>query len=259
MKMRTSDEEMLKSLKSEFSSPKVFDYKVGDKNMHYIQSGNKNAPLLLFVHGAPGSLDAFKQYMENDTLNMNTLMISVDRSGYGKSDFGVSEPSIEKQAELIQPILEKHKDKKIILVGHSYGGPIICRILIDYPNYNYGTAYLLAPAISPELEKMFWINKPADSPIFKWMIPKAFKVANDEKMVHAKELELMDTLWQNIKTPIKVYQGKKDRIVDPKNAEFAKEKMINTEVEVVYLEEEDHFIPWTKFDLIKNELLKSLH
>ena len=45
-------------------------------------------PTLLFVHGTPGSWDAFKAYLKNKELLQYYRIISIDRPGFGYSDFG---------------------------------------------------------------------------------------------------------------------------------------------------------------------------
>ena len=41
--------------------------KVGENKIHYIETGKEDNPTLFFVHGSPGSWDAFKDYLK-DTL-----------------------------------------------------------------------------------------------------------------------------------------------------------------------------------------------
>jgi len=48
----------------------------------------------------------------------------------------VPEPSLEKQAALIADLVRPEVSQRpAILVGHSFGGPVIARIAIDYPSF----------------------------------------------------------------------------------------------------------------------------
>ena len=109
--------------------------KVLDREINYAEIGNDSLPVAFFVHGSPGSWSAFSGFMKDTALLKKVKMVSVDRVGFGFSDFGNGEKSLEKQAAYLKPILEKykHKDKKIILIGHSLGGPMLARMAIDYP------------------------------------------------------------------------------------------------------------------------------
>jgi hypothetical protein len=109
------------------------------RDIHYVSAGDSTKPLVLFVHGSPGSLDAFIAFLTIEDLRKNSLMVATDRPGFGYSNFGNAEPSLKKQALALKPILEKYKNNKPhIVVGHSLGGPLIAilRWTIDCKNGN---------------------------------------------------------------------------------------------------------------------------
>src|SRR5688572_3762947 len=66
-------------------------YRVGFRDLHYVKAGDPTKPLLLFVHGSPGSLSAFIHFLTDSALLINTLMITADRPGFGYSNFGNGE------------------------------------------------------------------------------------------------------------------------------------------------------------------------
>ncbi len=68
--------------------------------LHYVQTGNDSFPTLLFVHGTPGSWDAFQNYLKNSGLLQHYRIISIDRPGFGYSDFG-NVRNISQQAAII--------------------------------------------------------------------------------------------------------------------------------------------------------------
>jgi len=152
---------------------------------------------------------------------------------------------------------EKKENQPLLLVGHSYGGPISARLAMDFPDL-VDAMILLAPAVSPEDERVFWVSYPADFFLIKWILPKSIRVSNDEKLAHAEELRKMLDLWENIAIPTTIIQGDKDWIVPPANADFA-EKMIAKEyLNLIRIDSASHFVPWTQFDLVKKMILEQL-
>lgn len=226
-------------------------YAVGNRTLNYLVAGDTNKPLIVFIHGSPGSLSAFIDFMADSTLLKRAQLITVDRPGFGASNFGYAEPSLKKQASLLKPILEEYKDNRpIILIGHSLGGPLIARMAMDYPELVDGLI-MVAPSIAPELEPYEWFRAPLATPFLKWLLPRSIRASNDEIYKLKPELEEMLPLWKEIKTPTIVIQGSKDSLVDPGNADFAQKMMVNASVQVELIEGMDHFVPWTNPELIR--------
>ena len=50
------------------------------------RSNSSDSICLIFVHGAPGSWDAFKTYMTDKDLNSIARVVAYDRPGYGGSE-----------------------------------------------------------------------------------------------------------------------------------------------------------------------------
>ncbi len=259
MQFRQSNKKVLKSFKNAPVSPDIqtISMESEKRNLRYVKvSKSDTLPLLMFVHGAPGGADAFFDFMKDSVLVRKFRMISVDRAGYGYSDFGKSEPSILKQAQFIAQVPEFQKNKeKIILVGHSFGAPIIARMAMEYPN-KIKALILVAGTMAPELEQVFWISYPADWWIFRWMVPTSMRVANDEKLQHANELRKMDSLWQTITHPTTVIQGGKDFLAPAENLDFVQKKFINAKLDTVFIPDMNHFTPWTHPELIHEAILK---
>ncbi len=233
-------------------------YTVGKRTVNYLVAGDINKPLIVFVHGSPGSLSAFIDFMADSVLLNRAQLITVDRPGFGASNFGYAEPSLKKQALLLKPLLETYKnDRPIILIGHSLGGPLIARMAMDYPELIDGLI-MVAPSIAPDLEPYEWFRAPLATPFLKWLLPRSIRASNDEIYKLKPELEEMIPLWQRINTPTIVIQGSKDSLVDPKNAVFAQKMLVNASVQVELIEGMDHFVPWTNPELIRNAALDLL-
>jgi len=222
-----------------------------DYKIHYVSSGDEQKPLILFVHGSPGSLSAFIGFLTDSTLLTHHLLITTDRPGFGYSHFGTGEPSLQKQAASLKPILEKYQSNRpIILVGHSLGAPVIARMAMDYPDLVDGLI-IVAGSIDPDLEpNETWFRAPLATPFLSWLLPRSLRASNDEIYQLKPELESMKPLWKNIRCPVTFIQGDKDRLVDPRNVQFAKEVLTSTTVTVISKEDMDHFVPWSNPELI---------
>ena len=239
----------------------LHQYKVGHgRVINYLHAGDENLPLVVFVHGSPGSLSAFIHFMDDSVLLKHAQLISVDRAGFGDSNFGYAEKSLQNQAQYLKPILEKYKTgKPVILVGHSLGGPVIARMAMDYQELIDGLV-IIAGSIDPELEpNETWFRAPLATPFFNWILPRSFRASNLEIYKLKPELQEMLPLWSKITCTVMIIQGNKDNLVSPKNADFARRMLIKSSaVEFVIKEDMGHFVPWQHPELIREGILKLL-
>lgn len=94
---------------------------------------------------------------------------------------------------------------------------------------------------------------------FSLPLPRSLRASNREILYLKPELEAMLPLWKNITQPTIVIQGQKDVLVNPKNAEFAKKMLVNSsKVSIVYLKDQNHFIPWSAPESIREAIIKNL-
>lgn len=128
------------------------DFAISGHKIHYIQTGNDEKPTLFFVHGSPGSWDAFKEYLKDSLLLKKYRMIAIDRPGFGYSNFGQAE-DLQTQSNRINAFLKtKDNRRPIILVGHSMGGPVIAKMATLSPD-RYKALVIIAGSIDPDAEK----------------------------------------------------------------------------------------------------------
>jgi len=233
-------------------------YTHNERPMYYAITGDEDKPLVVFVHGSPGSWDAFIHFLSNTRLLERTRLASVDRPGFGGSGYGVHEPSMQQQSANIMPLIEKERNgQPVILVGHSLGGPVIARMAMDFPRLIDGLI-MVAPSIDPELEKTKWYQIPANWKLLSWIVPTTLRVTNREILPLKGELETMRPLWQKIKVPVTVIQGEADKLVPAGNADFAAKMLPAAQLTMVRVEGLNHFVPWNRPDLIETAILKHL-
>lgn len=239
--------------------PEFYTYETSGSTMHYAQIGDINKPMVIFVHGSPGGWDAYDVYFKDTSLTDIACLVSVDRLGYGTSNGGIAEPSLEAQAAAILPILNSSKaNQKPVMVGHSLGGPIVARMAIDYPDA-MKSLIMLAPSIDPDMEKNEWWRHILKSGIVRAVMPQMMVSSNLELMPLREELEVMKPLWGNIKVPCTIMHGKKDMLVPYGNVAFYEKMLVNApQKEVITFEKENHFIPWSKYDSVKMKIVEHL-
>ncbi|HYG18114.1 MAG TPA: alpha/beta hydrolase [Ohtaekwangia sp.] len=234
-------------------------YKSEWRDIHYVQAGDDTKPLVLFVHGSPGSLSAFIDYLADSALLANAFLITTDRPGFGYSNFGTGEPSLKKQGEALKPIVDKYKvNKPVILVGHSLGGPLIAQMAVDYPDLIDGLI-IVAGSIDPDLEpNETWFRAPLATPFLRWVVPRSFRASNDEIYQLKPELRRLLPYWKTITCPVIIIHGKKDSLVPYENVAFARKMLVNAQVEYLIKEDMNHFVPWSNPELIKEAVLRLL-
>jgi pimeloyl-ACP methyl ester carboxylesterase len=222
-------------------------YMYNGRSMNYLRIPNLSdtVPVAIYVHGSPGSSQDFFKTMQDPKLRASFELVTVDRPGFGHSGFGKSETSLDSHAASIKPLLDKYSGRKIIIIGHSYGGPVVCKMAMNYPNQIDGLM-IVAGSIDPELEPKESWRKPANRAIVRWLFPRAMVSSNQEIMALKAELASMADDFGQINCATVVLQGTKDNLVPPGNADYAEQKIINPNyINIHRLEGINHFIPFT--------------
>lgn len=229
----------------------IESYQSGNRKMHYAQTGDDEKPLVVFVHGSPGSMSAFVPFLVDSSLLARAQLISVDRPGFGYSRYGFAERTLTTQASVIRDLLvEKKGNRPLILVGHSLGGPLVARLAMDYPDLVDGLV-IVAGAIDPKLEPdEAWFRAPLATPFLRWILPGSLRASNYE-LYHLKpELERMLPYWKNLRCPVVIIHGKKDNLVPFGNVAFAEKHIDPALTKYITHEGARHFIPWEQPDMI---------
>ena len=258
MDMKMSDAKIEEYFSKEQIKPSFHFYETEGHQMFYTDIGDTTKPTIVFVHGSPGSWDAFAAYFKDPDLLQHFRMISMDRTGYGKSSPGKPESSLWLQSALIKPILDQIPDSiPTLIVGHSFGGPIAYRMAMDYPD-QVDALLILAGLADPEHESRPFFLYPLRSKWLRWLLPPDMDASNREILPLKQELYKMedDNMWEKITANTIIIQGNKDILVSMEHADYAEKMMVNAPVEVIRMPEENHFIPRTQFDLVKENIFK---
>ncbi|MEM7299378.1 MAG: alpha/beta hydrolase, partial [Bacteroidota bacterium] len=119
IEFKISDEEARDVLSESANEIHFNDVKIQERTIHYAYTDNNKDLLIVFVHGSPGSWNAFIDYFKADSLLGYMDMVSFDRAGFGGSDFGDAEPSLEIQAKHLKAVTDQFDHKNKILIDHS--------------------------------------------------------------------------------------------------------------------------------------------
>ena len=227
---------------------------IGSHKIHYIQTGNPAAPTLFFVHGSPGSWDAFKSYLSDSLLLSKYRLIAVDRAGFGYSDFGDAE-GLPEQAKILETLIEKIDNKQpITLIGHSLGGPVVVQMAAEKPAI-FHRIFVLSGAVNPNAETPeLWRAVLKAKPI-RYLIPGALRTSNDELWLLKSDLYDLKPLLKNIRCSVTIIHGTKDPLVPFSNVAFMEKSFINAKmIDILAIENANHFIPWEHFEFIRDTL-----
>ncbi|MCH1432395.1 MAG: alpha/beta hydrolase [Flavobacteriaceae bacterium] len=259
---RTSDKKVIKRFAKHGLQAEVHYETCQGLNLRHIHSKpyDPALPTLFFIHGAPGSSDNFDGYLTDSLLNQHVNLISLDRLGYGYSEFGVAYPEIEEQAESLLPVLQKYHNPSLpsLLVGWSYGGPIAAAMVLKDPVSCSGVV-LLALALDPEAERYFKLGRLAEYRLTRWMVPQTFIVAQKEKRAHVASLKEFEDLWNTIAVPVLMLHGAQDKIVPfAPNAEFATSHFPKALFQLKKILNAGHVFPMQQEQKVISILLKEL-
>ena len=256
MRMRMSPKKTTEYFSKSNTSFTDVTFKISEAHqIHYIETGDSTKPTLIFLHGSPGSWDAYKTYLSDSDLQKKYRLIAIDRPGFGYSNFGEAE-DLNAQASLILPFIQSNNNNQpITLIGHSMGGPVAVKLATKNPEL-FKNLVILSGAIDPKAENPEnWRPVLMSKPI-KYIIPGAFRISNDELWWLKEDLVVMKPELHKITSNLIIIHGTEDSLVPYSNVAFMEKEFINSKkIVTLPIEKADHFIPWTHYEIIKKSLL----
>lgn len=253
MTFRISDQKAAAEFKAKGIELKTFTIRSGGHPFHFVQTGADTLPTLVFVHGTPGSWTAFEPYLKDSLLRTRFRMISVDRPGFGHSDYG-NAMHLDQQSAIMGPVLQSLRNGHALwLVGHSMGGPMIVQLAVDYPQLADGLV-LIAGSIDPAAEKPEkWRPILFKTPL-NYLVPGAMQPSNEELWYLKTDLKTLEQRLPQVHCPVYFIHGREDTWVPPVNVYYGFEKMTGAMKKDSLWLEGNHFIPWTKYAAIRDYL-----
>jgi len=251
-----SDEKVLEKLENPGLTPHVYynTYKEFTYRVVAMQKElDTTLPTLVFVHGSPGSALDFSRYFKDSILNKKANILGYDRIGYGINNAGKVMGSIAFELEILNDVTKDISPQKIILIGYSYGGPVV---LASPKKYKYKVS--LASSVSADLEPIFWTLN-----LYKWrltrpLVPAVLRAASEEKYAHLSDLPKYNDQWNKSPSPVVNIHGDKDWIVPYENSIILRSKIDENKFTMVTINNGGHELIWSDFKLIRGEILNLL-
>lgn len=215
------------------------------------ENGNPQGKLYILVHGTPGSATGWANYIENPP--PNSQVIAIDRLGFGKSSTSQSFPSLKDQAAAIHQI-KGAEQKKVILVGHSLGGPIVAQYAEDYPEQVQALVFL-AGSLDPDQEKIHPMQYFGNWPIIRNLLPKTIRNANEELMALKPQLIELQAKLDQIHAKVVIVHGDQDDLVPVENVAYLQKHLISAKcIETIIIKGQNHFLPWNSEATVRKAL-----
>ncbi len=251
---RKSDKKIVKTFQKDSAQVFIKHLDFNNKDIRVLEMQKEldgTLPTLVLVHGSPGAALDFKKYLLDFELNKKYNIIAYDRIGYSDVATGEVLNSVADEVEVLHEVIKSLNSENIVLLGYSYGGTIALA-----STKNYKKKIILAGAVKGDLEPMFWALN-----IYKWkltrpLVPKVFQAASQEKLEHVTELPAYENKWDISEASILSIHGKKDKIVPFENSLFLQEKIDKDKFTLLAIDNGNHSLVWTNFELIKSEILK---
>lgn len=113
----------------------------GFKQWVLMRGQDRSKPLLLYVHGGPGSAEMALAHRSMNHLEEHFVCINWDQRGAGKSFVSGADPKtmnitqfVEDAVALIELLKLRFQQKKVFLVGHSWGTVIALKVAESRPD-----------------------------------------------------------------------------------------------------------------------------
>lgn len=136
--------------------------KTADGSLHYVASGPRDKPLMLFIHGFPENWHSWRhQILE---FQNEYRVVAIDSRGAGESEKvpSVSNYTVDKLALDVKSVLTQLGHSSCVLVGHDWGGVIALYFAGTYPDLvdkliilNAADIAQMQTALYSDLKQMF--------------------------------------------------------------------------------------------------------
>lgn len=216
----------------------------------YLRAGTRGGQRVIFVHGTPGAADGWSDFLLNVPEGFE--YIAVDRPGFGKTVPNGAELSLGRQAAALVPLLSA--SFPAILVGHSYGGPVIAQLAVDHPS-GVHSLIIAAGALDPAQEKMHPMQ-----PVGEWwgvrsMLPARLRNANRELLALKDELDRLAPRLGVVTVPVTIVHGTADTLVPFANVAYMQRRFTGSRaLETLALSGQSHFLPWEHRSVIERAI-----
>jgi pimeloyl-ACP methyl ester carboxylesterase len=224
-------------------------------SLSYLEAGDADGRLAIFVHGTPGDAHAWGDYLLS--VPKGFRYIAIDRPGFGHSGPDGAVISLAEQAQAITDLVRANGSKAAVLVGHSLGGPIIAQAAADHPEL-VAALVVLAGSLDPAQESVPLIQYVGDTWPVSAMLPRWLRNTNREIIALEPQLEALAPRLASIHIPVTIVHGTKDDLVPFENVAFMKTHLTGTKaMDVTVIDGQNHFLPWNSKQQVDAAIAKA--
>lgn len=221
----------------------------------YLKNGSEKGPLLILVHGTPGSAQGWSDYLVSPP--SDTEVIALDRPGFGASGPVGALTNLQDQAAAVVALLPT-TERPVVLLGHSLGGPIVAWVAAHYPT-RISAVVLLAASMDPAEEKIHPMQWVGTWPVVRSLLPRAIRNSNAELIALKSELERLEKILPDIRAKVIIVHGTKDDLVPVANVAYMQARLTGTRcTKTLLLEGRNHFLPWNSPEVVREAISQAL-
>lgn len=217
-------------------------------HLHYRSAGHAREAIALWIHGTPGSWADIGRLMIDTEFFERVLLVSIDRPGWGASQFADRPrlvPTFAEQTRLIEPLLEQlareHPGVPIVIAGHSWGAPLAAT-LAAHTRIDVAGVLALAGPFDPELAEPRWYNWAGTLWPITALMGNSLRQANVEMFALPGNLRRSLDAWSSLPVPLVVVRGDTDTLVPAGHHEFAGQWFPPGVVSLVNLADQGHLM-----------------
>ena len=234
--------------------------KIDDIKIRYLQSGKKENPCLIFIHGLGSASDRWMKIP--DSLSSNFQCFCIDLPGFGESDKPINlKYTIEDFSDIVIKFQTKLVSKPSSLIGHSLGGYITAEIAIQKPDLlkkmvlidSSGMLQSPTPILEEYVEAAMNPSKDKVRTVFEKMvadpsrIPPALvegfiqrinkpnaKIAFQKTLINSATTQIgIERLKRISKTSTMIIWGSQDMVIPIGHSKFFKDSIKNSSLQII--------------------------
>lgn len=159
---------------------------IRDLSINYKVYGENNQKSVLLLHGWGASLKAFEPVSKK--LEQNYKVYAIDFPGFGESKEPSRSYNVIDYAYIVKEFIEKLNIGKCVLVGHSFGGRVITKLVAELGYIPEKIVYVDAAGVKPKRSFSYYLK------VYSYKLAK-----NTIKLFNSKEKaeEIIATLRKN--------------------------------------------------------------
>lgn len=195
---------------------------------------------LVVVPGTPSANRFWVNVLAAAPDDLETIVI--ERPGYGGNGKEAPVLGFDRQIAAFAPLLDVGPERRVVLLGQSYSGPIVLKAAAEHPDEVAAamvlSGFFLQP--SPAAEKGLALVR---SGLVGWALPDWSRNAEAEVLSRPGEMPAALAAIKTLKLPVTVMHSDPDGLVPFENAQYVMSLLPpETEPELVVVPDGGHFL-----------------